>query len=319
MTAPHETVVIALGGNAISVAGEEGNIAQQFAQSRKTARVLAEAIQHGYLPVITHGNGPQVGNILRRVEIASDELYTIPLEVCVADTQAGMGYMIGQCLMNELAKQGVSRHVTTIVTTVLVDGDDPAFHEPTKPIGPPMRREVAQAHADQDGWTICESASGEYRRIVPSPRPLEILELSTIQHLVSEQELVICCGGGGIPVTRDPSGQYQGTPAVIDKDHTSSLLAHHLGIRTLVILTSVAEVCLNFGHVDSQPMDRIRLEDARRYLSEGRFEAGSMRPKIEAAVDFVSDSNVPDAVAIVAHVDRLTEALAGRSGTRITA
>ncbi len=319
MAEPLEIVVIALGGNAISVAGEEGNIEQQFAQSRKTARVLADVIVRGFLPVITHGNGPQVGNILRRVEIASDELYTIPLEVCVADTQAGMGYMIGQCLMNELAARGMPRHVTTIVTTVRVDAEDPAFRTPTKPIGPPMRREVAEAHADQDGWTIRQSVNGEYRRIVPSPRPQEILEFSTIQHLVAQQELVICCGGGGIPVTLDAGGQYAGVPAVIDKDHTTSLLARQLRARTLVMLTSVEQVCLNFGHEDQRPLSLIQYREAGQRLAEGHFEVGSMRPKIEAALDFVSGSTQADAVAIVAHLDQLSNALAGSAGTRIIA
>ena len=309
--------VIALGGNAISVPGEQGNIPQQFAHMSDTARLLVGAIELGRHIVITHGNGPQVGNVLRRVEIASAEMYPLPLEVCVADTQAGMGYMIGQCMTNALKKRGIVRDITTIVTNVLVDHEDAAFKKPTKPIGSQMPREQAESHRDKDGWSILEVADGVYRRIVPSPIPKEIIELNTIRRLVEDGELVICCGGGGVPVTRDEHGMLRGAAAVIDKDRTSALLAKELNAEALVILTAVEQVCLNFGKPDQKPLDTLTIAQAKTYLKEGHFAEGSMGPKIEAAVDFVKGSKDPDAVAIIAELPQLTAALDGKSGTRI--
>jgi carbamate kinase len=310
-----QSLVIALGGNAISVPGEQGTIDEQFAHTRITARILAEAILAGYQPIITHGNGPQVGNILRRVELAKHEMYTLPLEVCVADTQAGMGYMIAQCLQNELAERGLPRRVTAIVTTVLVDEADPAFGEPTKPIGPRLLRSVAEAHQQTDGWQIREFEDGSFRRIVSSPRPQEILELESICHLTRDGELVVCCGGGGIPVTRDGLGRYAGVGAVIDKDLTTALLARELGVATMVILTAVEQVCLDFGKPTERRLTQLTLAEAAGHLAAGQFETGSMRPKVEAAVDFVSHSPHPDATACIAHLDKLSEVLAGTSGT----
>ncbi|TWU22662.1 carbamate kinase [Bythopirellula polymerisocia] len=314
-----QKLVIALGGNAISVPGEQGNIDEQFAHTRQTARILVDAFLAGYQPILTHGNGPQVGNILRRVELARHELYTIPLELCVADTQAGMGYMIAQCLMNELAERGQPRQVTTLVTSVLVDGQDPAFENPTKPIGPKLVRAVAEAHREIDGWKVRELEDGSFRRIVSSPRPLEILELPTIRQLVEADELVICCGGGGIPICRDARGQLSGAAAVIDKDLTSSLLARELGVGALVILTGVEHVSLNFGKPNEKPLREITISDANEYLNAGHFGSGSMRPKVEAAIDFVTHATQANPVAVIGHLDCLTDLLAGRSGTRITA
>jgi len=317
MSNTHPTV-IALGGNAISVPGEQGNIPQQFAHMSDTARYLTGAIAHGRQIVITHGNGPQVGNVLRRVELASSEMYPLPLEVCVADTQAGMGYMIGQCMVNALKKRRIDTDVTTLVTNVLVDRDDPAFKRPTKPIGSQMSKEQAEGHRDKDGWSIVEVADGIYRRIVPSPIPKEIIELNTIRRLVEDGELVICCGGGGVPVTRDEHGMLRGAAAVIDKDRTSALLARKLNADTLVILTAVEQVCLNFGTPDQKALDTLTIAEAKMYLKEGHFAEGSMGPKIEAAVDFVEGSDNSDAVAIIAELSMLSDALDGKSGTRIT-
>jgi len=313
-----QKLVIALGGNAISVPGEQGTIEEQFEHTQQTARILAKAILQGYRPILTHGNGPQVGNILRRVEIAKSELHTIPLEVCVADTQAGMGYMIAQCLMNELVNLERHQQVTAIVTTVLVDRDDPAFGVPTKPIGPRMVQSVAEGHRDNDGWHIKEYEDGVYRRIVSSPRPVEILELPAIRQLVEADELVVCCGGGGIPVCRNEVGHTIGVPAVIDKDLTTALLARELDVSTMVILTGVEQVCLNFGKPNEQRLESMTLEEAKRYLVEGHFGTGSMRPKVEAAVDFLEHSTAEAPVAIIGHLVKLTEILAGASGTRIT-
>ena len=311
-----QKVVIALGGNAISIPGEQGTIEEQFSHTRQTAVFLADAIEAGYQPIITHGNGPQVGNVLRRVELARHEMYTIPLEVCVADTQAGMGYMISQCLMNELANRGKPKHVTTIVTTVTVNNGDPAFRMPSKPIGPKLIKAVAEHHHDTEGWFIREMEDGGYRRIVPSPRPLEILELQTIRNLADDGELVVCCGGGGIPVSRNEQGQFHGAPAVIDKDLTTALLARELGVSRLAILTGVDYVYLDFGRPTQQRLTKVSLDQARKHLADGHFGAGSMRPKVEAAIDFISHSTAPSPVACIGHLEMLTEVLAGTSGTQ---
>jgi carbamate kinase len=318
MSIPPQKLVIALGGNAISVPGEQGTIEEQFAHTRQTAVFLADAILAGYQPIITHGNGPQVGNILRRVELAKHELYTIPLEVCVADTQAGMGYMIAQCLMNELAGRGVQKHATTIVTTVLVNKDDPAFQNPSKPIGPKLEKSVAEKQRVAEGWHIREMPDGSFRRIVSSPQPRQIMELATIHNLADDGELVVCCGGGGIPVCRDDTGKYFGLAAVIDKDLTTALLARELGVSTLIILTGVEHVCLNFGKPDEQQLTELSSADAQHYLAAGHFGSGSMRPKVEAAVDFVTNSQAANPMAYIGHLEKLTEVLAGTSGTQFT-
>lgn len=316
MPEKNETIVIALGGNAISVPNQEGNIDQQFEHTRRTVKQIADLIMSGYAPVITHGNGPQVGNILRRVEIASDELYSIPLEVCVADTQAGMGYMISQSLRNELVDRGVARDVITLVTNVIVDAHDPAFEQLSKPIGPKISAATARRHEEEDNWSVMEVAAGVYRRVVPSPIPREICELDTIRQLCESGNTVICCGGGGIPVTEE-NGKRTGVAAVIDKDRTTALLANGLHIRTIVLATAVEYVCLNYGQKDEVPLKSLTVEQAAEHLQSGQFGEGSMGPKVEAAIDFVNGSEHTDAVAIICHIDKLTDVLVGRSGTRI--
>jgi carbamate kinase len=311
-------VIVALGGNAITTAGTEGNIDQQFEQTRQTAIALADTIERSYRLVITHGNGPQVGNILRRVEIASSELYPIPLEVCVADTQAGMGYMIGQCLINELLKRGREIRATTVVTSVLIDADDPAFRTPTKAIGHRMSRSVAELHVQRDGWQICESEPGQFRRVVPSPRPRQILEFETIAGLVNQGELVICCGGGGIPVLLN-NGAYRGAPAVIDKDYTSCMLGTQLNATHLAILTDEEHVYLDYGKTTQRALQRLTVTEARSLIQQGHFPASSMLPKIEAAAEFVHSSAQPGAVSVITRTDMLLKGLQGKIGTRIVA
>jgi carbamate kinase len=312
-----QLLVVALGGNAISAPDRRGTIEEQFAQTQKTARFLAEAVVAGYQLVLTHGNGPQVGNVMRRVELARTELYPLPLEVCVADTQAGMGYMIAQCLMNELIERDRPQSISTIVTSVLVDRLDPAFLNPSKPIGPRLIRNVAEAHRLVDGWHIQEEGPEIFRRVVPSPKPRDILEINTIRRIVEDGEHVICCGGGGIPVYLDETGRYQGAAAVIDKDLTTSLLARELGVSTVVILTGTEYVCLDFGTLTQRTLTQLTLPEAERYLVEDQFGAGSMRPKIEAAIDFLTHSRAEEPQVIIADLNRFSEALAGTSGTRI--
>jgi carbamate kinase len=310
-------LVVALGGNAISAPGKQGTIDEQFAQVSETADVLCDAIERGYQLVVTHGNGPQVGNILRRVEIARSELYPIPLEVCVADTQAGMGYMIAQCLSNVANRRNLTCNVTAVVTTVLVDADDPAFHDANKAIGPLLTATQAETHRTKDGWQLRDEGNGRFRRVVPSPLPRKIIEMPAIEHLVNAGQIVVCCGGGGIPVAVDGMGLVRGVAAVIDKDRTTGLLARHLQAPTLVILTAVEYACINFGKSNERRLEQISADEADAHLQADQFGAGSMRPKIETAIDFVRRSPHKHATAIIAHVNRFAAALDGKSGTRI--
>lgn len=318
MSAESKRIVVALGGNAISAPDRQGTIEEQFSQTQATARLLCDAIVDGNQLVLTHGNGPQVGNVLRRVEIARAELYPIPLEVCVADTQAGMGYMIAQCLMNELMRRDQPRIASTLVTTVLVDRNDPAFSYPSKPIGPRLIRSVAEAHQRVDGWEIQQVDPGAFRRIVPSPKPQDILEINTIRRIVEAGEQVICCGGGGIPVYLDEAGRYQGAAAVIDKDLTTVLLAKELGISTVVILTGVEYVYLDYNGPSQRVLRELNVAEAEQYLAAGQFGEGSMGPKIGAAIDFLKHSQEDNPQVIIAALNKFSEALAGTSGTRIT-
>jgi carbamate kinase len=310
-------LVVALGGNAISAPGKIGDIDEQFAQVSETAEVLCDAIERGYHLIVTHGNGPQVGNILRRVELARSELYPIPLEVCVADTQAGMGYMIAQCLSNTMNRRNLTYDVTAVVTTVLVDPNDPAFQVPNKAIGPMLTEAQAEAHRTKDGWQIRDEGKGRFRRVVPSPQPRKIIEMPAIDKLVESGQIVVCCGGGGIPVAVDSNGRVRGVAAVIDKDRTTGLLARHLEAPILVILTAVEYACINFGKPDEQQLKQITASEAEAYMNAKQFGAGSMLPKIEAGIDFVRHSPHPDAVAIIAHVNHFAAAVDGKSGTRI--
>src|SRR4051794_35261266 len=310
-------LVVALGGNAISAPDKIGDIDEQFAQVSQTAEVLCDAIERGYQLVVTHGNGPQVGNVLRRVEIARSELYPIPLEVCVADTQAGMGYMIAQCLSNVANRRNLTCDVTAIVTTVLVDSNDPAFNLPDKAIGPGLTEAQAEQHRTRDGWQIRDEGKGRFRRVVPSPLPRKIIELPAIDQLIGAGQIVVCCGGGGVPVAVDASGRVRGVAAVIDKDRTTGLLARHLQAPTLVILTAIEFACINFGKPDEQRLERITADEAESYLNTNQFGAGSMRPKIETAIDFVRNSPHADPAALIAHVNHFAAALDGKSGTRV--
>jgi carbamate kinase len=310
-------LVVALGGNAISAPGKQGTIDEQFAQVSQTAEVLCDAIERGYQLIVTHGNGPQVGNVMRRSELARSELYPIPLEVCVADTQAGMGYMIAQCLSNAMNRRNLTCDVTAIVTTVLVDPQDPAFQTADKAIGPGMTAAQAESHRTNDGWQVRDEGGGRFRRVVPSPAPRKIIETPAIERLVKAGQIVVCCGGGGIPVAVDSLGRVRGVAAVIDKDRTTGLLARHLEAPMLVILTAVEHACVNFGRPDERPLKQIAVDAAELYLNAGQFGAGSMGPKIETAIDFVRHSPHADAVAIIAHVDHFAAALDGKSGTRV--
>lgn len=309
--------VIALGGNAISPAHAEGNIPQQIEAARATAVWLAELVAAGYRPVITHGNGPQVGNVLRRVELSVHEVYPLPLDICVADTQSGMGYVITRCLNNELRRRGIARVACTLVTCVEVDADDPALTRPSKPIGRFYPREQAAELMSRYGWHMVEIAGEGWRRVVPSPRPKAIVEIDVIRRLVAAGELMVTCGGGGIAVMRGADGDWRGVEAVIDKDLTAAVLARELATTHLVIVTAEPRVFIDYGRPTQRGLDRARLADLRPWLAEGQFPAGSMGPKIEAAIDFLGNHPAAGARVVICDNDSLPAALDGRAGTWI--
>lgn len=309
--------VVALGGNALCPAGSAADIPHQFARTRQTVMHLADLSEHGHHLLITHGNGPQVGNILRRVEIASEEVYPIDLGLCVADSQAGMGYMICQCLINEFRKRGQERQACTVVTTVLVDRSDPAFASPTKPIGPYLSREEARRHRDSDGWQVIDVPGQGMRRVVPSPRPLRIQELGLIKQLYDAGQFVVAAGGGGIPVIDRPGWGYEGVEAVIDKDLSAALLAEGIAADLLAVLTDQPCAYLDFGKPTQRALDRLTTPEAKRLLDAGQFPPGSMGPKIQAAINFVEALPGPDARAVITSGDMVVEAIQGRAGTWI--
>lgn len=309
-------IVVALGGNAISREDEEGNVPQQFRRTRQTVVWLANLIEAGRQIVITHGNGPQVGNVLRRVELAAHELYTLSLDICGADTQGGMGYMIAQCLNNELRRRGVARTVGVILTMVEVAPDDPAFKNPTKPIGGFYERQKGEQMRERYAWQMAEVSGGRLRRVVPSPIPQSIVEIELIRRLTRAGELLVVAGGGGIPVSRDDEGDLVGVEAVIDKDRTSALLAGAVDAGTFLIATNVERVALDFGQPTQRFLDRLTIAEARRHLAEGQFPSGSMGPKVEAAIAFLEQSRRSDARVIICELRHVADALAGRAGTQ---
>ncbi|HNQ22354.1 MAG TPA: carbamate kinase [Phycisphaerae bacterium] len=315
--AQSKLIVVALGGNAISKPDQQGNVAEQFANSRATARQLADLIEQGYQLLVTHGNGPQIGNFLLRNEAGAGLIYPLPMEVAVAHVQGGMGYMIAQTLSNELRTRNLDRIVSTIITTVLLDRADPAFANPTKPVGRVFDRADADRFA-REGWHIKEVEPGKFRRVVPSPLPRQIMEIELIREAVAAGHTLIACGGGGVPVVRHDDGDLTGTAAVIDKDLASALLAAQLGAAALLILTAIEAVCVNYNRADARRLDRMTVSEARRWLAEGQFPPGSMGPKIQGAIDFLSAETHPDAFVAIGPLERALDTLAGRVGTRIT-
>jgi carbamate kinase len=309
------TVVIAIGGNSLIKDKQHQTVPDQFATTQETCMHVADLIQQGWKVVITHGNGPQVGFILLRSELASQVLHTVPLDSCVADTQGALGYMIQQVLGNELSKRNVETPVITVVTQVVVDAEDPAFRGPTKPIGPFYDEAKARLYEQKQGWAVAEDAGRGWRRVVPSPFPREIVELEAIRTLLRGGFVVIGVGGGGIPVVRDEEGSLRGVEAVIDKDYASSLLASGIKADLLLISTAVEKVYLNYGQRNQQALDNISVDEARGYLAEGHFPPGSMGPKIKAVIQFVENGGQE---ALITSPDNLARALRGETGTRIT-
>ena len=309
-------VVIAIGGNSLIKDNRHMTVLDQYRAAGETAHHIATLVADGWRVVVTHGNGPQVGFILLRSELAKDVLHQIPLESCVADTQGAIGYQIQQTLENELRRRRIWKPVATVVTQVLVDRNDRAFQNPVKPIGPFYSEQEAKRHAEEDGWAVKEDAGRGWRRVVPSPKPLAIIEEPVIRTLLKKDVIVIAVGGGGIPVMKKKGGLLEGCPAVIDKDAASALLASNLKAKVLLISTGVDKVALNFGKPDQKDIDRISLADVKKLLKDGQFAPGSMKPKIEAAIAFLEHGGRR---VIITKPEFIERAMAGETGTHITA
>jgi carbamate kinase len=306
-------LLVAIGGNSLIRAGQSGSVKEQIENANTTCRSLAKLIEQGHKFVITHGNGPQVGAGLIRSEIASQQVYQLPLDSCGASTQGELGYVLQNAMRNALHALGIKIPVVTILTEVVVDELDPAFSNPSKPVGPFYSKEIAEKRKRELGWEIIEDAARGYRRIVPSPEPLEIVELEAIRFCVAQGFVVIAAGGGGIPVV-DKGRVYCGVEAVVDKDKASSLLASKLGLETFITSTDTDKVYLNFKKPDQLALDQISLAQAKQYLGENHFLHGSMGPKIEAAIDFLSNGGRE---VIITRPELISEALSARAGTRI--
>ncbi len=313
IAAPSRRVLVAVGGNSLIRPGQRGTIREQFENARLTAERLAEIVSFGYRMVITHGNGPQVGAQLLRAEAGSSQTYSQPLDVCVAATQGEIGYILQNSLHSELHRRGMNIPVATIVTRVKVDKSDPAFENPSKPIGPFYHREDAEKKRDELGWNIIEDAARGYRRVVPSPTPVAIMEIDVIRRCVEQNMVVIAVGGGGVPVISE-DGDIKGIEAVIDKDRSSALLASELRFDLLIISTDVEFVYLNYRKPDQAAVREMSVKEAKEYLKQGQFYEGSMGPKIEAAIDFIERGGRE---VIITDPSNLARAIKGEVGTHI--
>lgn len=308
--------VVAIGGNALSRAEEAGTVEEQFANARTTCAQLAHWVEEGWDLIITHGNGPQVGNMLWRVELAAQQVHPVDLGICDANAQGQIGYMLQQVLGNEFIKRGITRSVVTLVTQVEVRANDPAFDAPEKPIGRYFDTDEAEEQRVRHGWVVRETAGRGWRRLVPSPAPLRIAELESIRDVVRAGDIPIACGGGGIPVIRSPDGGYMGVEAVIDKDRTASLLARRVAADVLVICTEAPYVFKGFGTPRQEPIHRASVAEMTAYHDAGEFPPGSMGPKVQACIDFVAGGGVDTRRrAIVTDMLALREAISGRGGT----
>ena len=307
----NKRVVVALGGNAILQPGQGGTAEAQLENVRATCAQLAGLIKAGCQLVITHGNGPQVGNILLQNEAAKSKVPPMPLDICGAQTQGQIGYMIQQSMQNLLP----GHNVGTVLTQVVVAADDPSFKEPTKPIGPFYTAEEAQQLQDTKGYAMVEDSGRGWRRVVPSPQPVAIVESELVRYLLEKHVLVIAAGGGGIPVILNKNGSLQGVEAVIDKDLAGQRLAMDVGADIFLILTDVEAVAINWGRPDQKYLYRIKTEEVRQLIGQGQFQAGSMGPKVEAALRFVEEGGE---ATVITSLTRVAEALQGKTGTTIT-
>lgn len=309
-----KTLIIAVGGNSLIQDKNKQTIEDQWGCVAQTCSAIYQMYNPLDKLVITHGNGPQVGFILRRSEYCKDILHTLPLDICVADTQGSIGYQIQHCLQNEFTKDGVKKEVTVMVTQTVVDKDDPGFLKPTKPVGSFYTKEEAEKLKKANGWEIMEDANRGYRRVVASPKPLEILQASSIRKVLEMGNVVVACGGGGIPVVRDEDGLLHRREAVIDKDFASSLLATQIQADIFIISTAVEKVAIHFGTSQQQDLDNVTVQELKSYIDEGHFAPGSMLPKIEAAIAYLENGGKK---VIITTPKSLAKALKGETGTHI--
>ncbi|MFP4081236.1 MAG: carbamate kinase [Candidatus Aminicenantes bacterium] len=308
--------LIAFGGNAILPENQRGLQSEQMKNAQKAARLMIHVVKKGYDLILVHGNGPQVGNLLIQMEEAINKIPPFSLEVCDAMTEGSMGFMLERALINELRKSSLDKEVATLVTQVVVDRNDPAFENPTKPIGPFYSKYRAQMLTRQKKWKMIEDAGRGYRKVVPSPQPIDIVPKRIISNLVRSGKIVIAAGGGGIPVIINGNGLFRGVEAVIDKDYAASLIAREAKVDLFIILTNVERVCLNFGTPEEKPIDAMSIDQAQTYLSEGQFPPGSMGPKIKAAISYIQSGGKE---VLITSANYLRASLVNRSGTKIKA
>ena len=304
--------VVAVGGNSLILDEQHRKVQDQYAAACESMKHIASMIQSGWDVVVTHGNGPQVGFILRRSELSRHELHEVPLDSCGADTQGAIGYMFQKALRNEFKRRGIKKEAATVVTQVLVDRNDPAFQNPSKPIGSFMDEALAKQKHEQEGWNVVEDAGRGWRRVVASPQPKQIVEKATIDTLIKTGFTVIGVGGGGIPVVENEQGDLIGVEAVIDKDFASSLLANSLQADLFVISTAVEKVALNYNKPNQQWLEKLTLAEARQFQAEGHFAKGSMGPKIQAIIWYLERGGKQ---ALITNPENIGRALAGETGT----
>jgi len=309
-----KTMLIAVGGNSLIRAGEKGTVAEQLANTRRTAEAIIGLIREGYRLVITHGNGPQVGAALLRSERASDQVPGHTLDVCDADTQGEIGYLLAQSVRNELGRAGLKVPVVAVLTQCVVSADDPAMKSPSKPIGPFYSKSDAEERKRTLGWQIVEDAARGYRRVVPSPDPTEIVELEVIRDLVDDGVLVVACGGGGIPVVRDAEGMLHGVEAVIDKDRASALLAAQLGVDMFAISTDTDYVYLDYKKPSQRPLTKVSGRELEEHYRAGQFPPGNMGPKVQSVLRFLKNGGKE---AVITSFTHMLEAVKGKAGTHI--
>jgi carbamate kinase len=307
-------LLIAIGGNAIHPAGIKGTADEQIAYAAEAGRALRPVMELNNELIITHGNGPGVGKVLMRQALARKRVVPMPLDICVANSQGGIAYLLMQAFENALREVDNQRHVVCLLTQVEVDPRDPAFSDPTKPVGYFFSEEEARSLSQELGWKMREDAGRGWRQVQPSPLPRHIVDISLIEALTAQGAVVIAGGGGGIPVTRSPNGVRHGIEAVIDKDLTSTLMANVLGIDVMMVLTAVSHVSVDFGTSQQRDLEQVSVGELKAYLGEGHFAAGSMGPKVEAAIRFIEGGGKR---FIIAHLEQAMEALAGKTGTHI--
>jgi len=306
--------LIAFGGNALLPENRGGLQEEQMRNAQHAARLMVHIVRKGYELIIVHGNGPQVGNLLIQMEEAVTKIPPFSLDVCDAMTEGSMGFMLEKAVINELRTHSIDKEVATLVTQVVVDKDDPAFANPTKPVGPFYTKYRAQALAKGKKWTMVEDAGRGYRKVVPSPKPIDVVPKWVIRDLVCAGRIVIAAGGGGIPIIINGRGLFRGVEAVIDKDYAASLIAREVKVDLFIILTGIERVFLDFGTPQQRPIDTMTVEQAREYLAQGQFPRGSMGPKIEAAIEYIQAGGKEVLITSASH---LKAALLNRSGTRI--